>query len=162
MSYIYGWTICSIKRSYARVKSSTNEFTYIHTYYMLVHNLQPKWYFLSSLMVAFSAGERPVVAEGSPPLWDRGPSKGNFIIIGEENSELGVAEALITSFEYSAGVMHLCRGCEAADFLCKALKIWMEVHCMWGYAPPKMKFWNLGSLRVCLLAIHISVSQGTN
>jgi len=66
------------------------------------------------------------------------------------------------SFEYSAGVMHLCRGCEAADFLCKALKIWMEVHCMWGYAPPKMKFWNLGSLRVCLLAIHISVSQGTN
>ena len=45
---------------------------------MLVHNLQPKWYFLNSLMVAFSAGERPVVAEGSPPLWDRGPSKGNF------------------------------------------------------------------------------------
>jgi len=71
--------------------------------------------------------------------------------------------------KYSAGDMHLCRGCKAAYYPCKAayypckaqifdvsLVGWAGYKaCIYkGFWPEK--FWHLGSLRVHLLAIHIS------
>jgi len=49
--------------------------------------------------------------------------------------------------KYSAGVMHSCRGYEAADYSCKST---YAVHL--GVYP----LWDLGSQRGHLLAIHIS------
>jgi len=46
----------------------------------------------------------------------------------------------------SAGIVHLCRSCEAADYPCKTLKTFV-LHA------------NLQSLRVHLLVIHISVRR---
>jgi len=56
--------------------------------------------------------------------------------------------------KYTAGIMHL-HLCKAADYLCKALMVVSPL-------PQQRKCWYLGSLRVHLLAIHISVSQGTS
>ena len=71
--------------------------------------------------------------------------------------------------KYSAGVMHLCEGCKAADYLCKAPKIlavYSPKHTLVreseGSYPLPLKILILGYLWAHLLAIHISLSQSTN
>jgi len=57
----------------------------------LLHNLQPSLALMYTVHtithLLTSAGERPVAAEGSPPLWGMG-------LLGKEKSESEVAEAL--------------------------------------------------------------------
>ena len=59
--------------------------------------------------------------------------------------------------KYSAGYMHLCRGCEAADickkFWCQSSRLGTKHALIRGLA---WEILALGSLRVHLLAIHIS------
>ena len=134
--------------------------------HMLTHILHTccscKWYFLSSLICAFSsrlssAGERQLPAEGSPPLWDG--DLGHFSVgEGEEWVRCSFGQA-----KYCACVMHLCGGCEAAAYLRKALKSFdgSTLHAKHtlegrsGYAPPSRK---LRSLRAHFLVVLISVN----
>ena len=58
-----------------------------------------KWYFLSSLMCAFSAAvfcwpwRRPIAAEGFPPLWDR--ELWGKLLLGKDKSGSGGVEGLL-------------------------------------------------------------------
>ena len=69
--------------------------------------------------------------------------------------------------KYSAGIMHQCGGCKADDYPCKVLKkidgSTYSLHAKHTIVKVSVKkSWNLGSLRVYLLAIHLSVSEGMN
>ena len=77
-----------------------------------------RWYFLNSLMCAFpplSSGERPVAAEGSSHLCDRG--LWGIFLLGRRRVSQGWQKHF--SFGWRKGtsvVMHLCGGCKAADY----------------------------------------------
>jgi len=67
-----------------------------------------------------SGRERLVAAEGSQPLWDRG--LGGKLLLGRRRVSQGWQKHFcFGQAKYSAGIMHLCRYCEAADFPYKAL-----------------------------------------
>jgi len=73
------------------------------------------------LSLLSSAGERPLAAEGSPPLSDRGLGA-NFCLGRRRVSQGWQKHFSFGQAKYSAGVMHLCEGCKAADYPCKAPK----------------------------------------
>ena len=86
-----------------------------------------------------SDGERPVAAEGSPLLWDRGLFKGNLRWGTRRVSQGSQKHFSYGQANYSAGVMHLCGGLGAAVYPCRVLK---NFYCstLGVHPPPKDKF----------------------
>jgi len=68
-----------------------------------------------------STVERPVAAEGFPPLCDS-VLRGKLLLGKEKSASRWQKHFSSGQAKYSGGVMHLCRGCEAADYLHKVLK----------------------------------------
>ena len=132
--------------------------THVHHTYKLHTCFSCKWYFLSFLMCAFSSTVCLLLKVlRLTELW------ANFCWGGRRVSQGWQKHFSFGQATYSADVMHLCRGCETADYLHKALKNFdfdgspvccMQSICTW--VCPLGKYWNFGSLRVHLLAIHIS------
>ena len=84
-----------------------------------------RWYFLNSLTCAFpplsSSGERPVAAEGSPPLCDRG--LWGIFLLGRRRVSQGWQKHFNFGWAKSTSVvMHLRGGCKAAHYPLKPLK----------------------------------------
>jgi len=104
-----------------------------------------------------SVGERPIATEssetgglGADSCWERGRVSQvwqNYFSFGK--------------VKYSAGIMHLCIDCKASGYLHKAQNFdGNTLHAK--HTLVRSLGWNLGSLRVHLLVIHILVSQCTN
>jgi len=112
--------------------------TYIYTCF------SSKWHFLSFLICA------PLIETWANFCWGR-----------RRVSQGWQKHFSFVQAKYSAGAMHLCRGCERADYPLKILMVVSYATCeactckgVWGVSPGENL--NLCSLRVYLLAIHIS------